>query len=486
MSLKSKTISGLLWSFVGSFTNQIVTFFVGIILARLLSPAEYGLIAMTTTFIVFSQTFVDSGFGQALIRKNNCTQNDYSTVFYFNLIVGLTIFLILFSFAGIISDFFNEPQLKNIIRVLGLDLIFSSFTIIQKTILTKQIDFKLQTKVSFVSTVISGLVGVFMAFNGFGVWSLVAKTLVATISTSSLLWMLSRWRPDFVFSKVSFKELFGFGSKMLISNLIDRIYWNIYYVVIGKFFTAKTLGFYSRAEMFKNLPSQNITFLISGVAYPALSQLQDNNEILKEKFRILVRSTMYISFFTIIFMIVAGKELILILIGEKWIQSVGYLRLLCFGALFFPLIVLNTLLLKIKGKSNWYLKTQIITKFCSIPIIILGILYGIEVLIIGTIIQQLLEFLLISIWVNKLINYNFKSQLADILPSATIITIAGICVYIFTLLSSYSLFLTFSLQIIIFLVTTIMMSILLNLEEYLFLKVLIVDFLKKTRMVKNN
>ena len=276
MSLKQKTISGLLWSFIDNFANLGITFIVGIILARLLSPKEFGLIGMLTIFIAVSQSFINSGFSQALIRKKDPSQEDYSTVFYFNMIIGVVCFLVLFLCAGLISRFFKEPQLKPLVQVLGLSLIINAFTIIQQTILTKRIDFKLQAKISIISSVVSGVTGIGMAFAGYGVWSLVIRTITMYAMSSILLWSWNRWKPDLVFSIQSFKELFSFGSNLLISGLIDTIYRNVYYLVIGKYFSAQELGYYTRADQFSSLPSSNLTSVIQRVSYPVLSSIKED------------------------------------------------------------------------------------------------------------------------------------------------------------------------------------------------------------------
>ena len=281
-SLKQKTISGLIWSFIDSIAGQGISFIVGIILARLLSPKEFGLIGMLTIFIAISQSFIDSGFRQALIRKQDCTQTDYSTVFYFNIAVGVAFYILLFAFANSISNFFHEPVLKELIKVLGLALIINSFTMIQSTLLTKRIDFKLQAKISIIASLISGIISIYMAYTGLGVWSLVALTLIKYATNSILLWYWNKWKPALLFSKKSFKELFSFGSNLLVSGLIDTIYRNIYYVIIGKYFTAVELGYYTRAEQFQSLPSANLQGIIGRVSYPVLSTLQHDLPKLKE------------------------------------------------------------------------------------------------------------------------------------------------------------------------------------------------------------
>lgn len=254
-TLKQKTVSVLIWSFIDQFANLGITFVVGIILARILSPREFGLIGMIAVFIAVSNSFINSGFGSALIRNKDCTQMDYSTVFFFNLSAGLLLFVVLFFSAPSIGNFFNEPQLIQIVRAMGLVLIIESLTLIQRTIFTKRIDLKLQARISVIASAGSGMIAVTMAYKGFVVWSLVAQQLSRQTINSALLWLWNQWKPLLVFSTQSFKELFGFGSKLLLSGLIDTFYRNIYYLVIGKYFSAQELGFYTRADQFQKLPS---------------------------------------------------------------------------------------------------------------------------------------------------------------------------------------------------------------------------------------
>ena len=306
--LKQKTIIGLFWSFLDSFSNQGVQFLVGIILARLLSPIEFGLIGMLTIFISISQSFIDSGFSRALIRKKNCTDTDYSTIFYFNLIIAVFFYFLLYIFANDIGSFFNEPKLETLLKILGIGLIFNAFGIIQRTILVKKINFKLQTKISLISSIGSGIIAISMAMFGFGVWSLVALTIARFGLNSVFLWILSKWKPILVFSMKSFKELFSFGSKLLLSGLIDTIYNNVFYLIIGKYYSAAELGFYSRADQFQALPSQNLTGMISKVTYPVLSSIQDDIPNLKLAYQRIVRSTMFIAFILMIGMAAVAKN----------------------------------------------------------------------------------------------------------------------------------------------------------------------------------
>ena len=303
---------------VDNISNLGIQFVVGIILARLLSPVEFGLVGMITVFISISLLFIDSGFSFSLIRKKECTQNDYSTVFYFNLLASLAFYTLLFFLARPISLYFKEPKLTDIIRVVGLGLIIGSISSIQRTILIKKIDFKLQTKISVISSAVSGVVAIYLAFAGFGVWSLVWKTITANLLTTILLWGWTAGIQSCGFDYKAFKEHFRFGYKLLLSNLINTVYQNIYYLLIGKYFSAVQLGYYVKAEEFSNLPSSNITNVIQRVSYPVLSQLQDQPQKLKNGYQKIIKTTMYISFVLMMGLAAAAKPLVITLIGQKW------------------------------------------------------------------------------------------------------------------------------------------------------------------------
>jgi len=429
-SLKQKTISGVLWSAVDSFSAQGITFLVGIVLARLLTPKEFGLIGMITIFIALSQSFIDSGFSSALIRKKNCTETDYSTVFYFNLITGIFLFGVLFFSAPFISNFFKEPQLKNLVQVLATVLIINSLTIIQRTTLTKRIDFKLQTKISVISSVFSGIVGITMAYNGFGVWSLAFKTISQQGMNSFLLWVWNRWRPMLVFSMQSFRELFSFGSKLLLSGLIDTAYRNIYYLVIGKYFSAQELGFYTRAQMFNDFPSKNLNSIMSRVTYPVLAQLQDEPVKLKAGYKRMIKSVMFVSMILMAGLAAIAEPLVITLIGEKWRPSIIYLQLLTFVGMMYPLHALNLNMLQVQGRSDLFLRLEIIKKLLAIPTIIIGIIWGIQIMIIGMWVNTLIAYYLNSYWTGRFIKYPMREQVADIMPGFLLAVFVGFLVYL--------------------------------------------------------
>jgi teichuronic acid exporter len=417
LSLKERTINGLKWSFIDNTSKLGLTFIIGIILARILSPREFGLLGMISIFIAIAASFVDSGFSQALIRKQNCSQEDYSTIFYFNLAVGLIFYSLLFISAESISLFFNEPLLKPMVRILGLGIIINSFTIVQTARLTKQINFKLQTKISIIATIISGIAGIVMAFLGYGVWSLVFKTIFGYLLTSILLWCWNKWIPSFTFSFTSLKDLFSFGSRLLISGLIDTTYRNLYYFVIGKYFAAEELGYYTRANQFQTLPSSNLQSIISRVSYPVLSTIQDDILKLKKSYITLIRSTMFITFILMIGMASVARPMVLTLIGEKWEPCIIYLQMLCFVGMFYPLQALNLNMLQVLGRSDLFLKIEIIKKTLAIPTIIVGIIWGVKAMIIGMMFNTIIGAYINSYWSGRFIGYPLISQIRDILPS---------------------------------------------------------------------
>jgi O-antigen/teichoic acid export membrane protein len=428
-SLKDKTIHGFKWSFTDNIVNSGITFLVGLVLARLLSPDEFGIIGMITIFIAISNSFIDSGFSNALIRKTDAKDIDYNTVFYFNIAVGLFFYCALYFGATIISSFFNEPVLIPVTRVVGIVLIINALSIIQRTIFVKQIDFKTQTKASFLSSILSGIIGIGMAFGGCGIWSLVGQQISRQFGNTLFLWIYSSWRPSWEFSKESFKEMFGFGSKLLLSGLLDTIYVNIYYLVIGRFFTANQLGQYTRADQFSSIFSSNLTSVVQRVSYPALSSIQEESEQLKSVYRKIIKTIMLVSFTCMLGLAAIAKPLLFVLIGEKWSFAVEYLQIICFSRMLYPLHALNLNILQVKGRSDLFLKLEIIKKIIGVIPIALCIIGGIKVMLYGGICISLFSYILNSYYSASLIDYSTKEQVKDILPTFCISFFVAICMW---------------------------------------------------------
>jgi teichuronic acid exporter len=474
-SLKQKTIGGLFWSFIDGFVNQGFQFIVGIVLARLLSPHDFGLIGMLTIFIAISQSFVDSGFSNALIRKKHCTQSDYSTIFYFNVSVAVLFYIMLFAFSASIASFFNEPQLKLLVQVLSLSLIVNSFSVIQRTILTKEINFKLQTIVSMVASIGSGTIAIWLALAGYGVWSLVVLTLSRAFLNSMFLWLWAKWKPALVFSRESFKELFAFGSKLLVSGLINTAYQNIYYLIIGKYFSAVELGYYTRADQFQAVPSQNLMGIIGRVSYPVLSNMQDDVPQLKIAYQKIIKSTMLITFVLMLGLAAVAKPLVLTLIGEKWLPSVIYLQLLCLVGMFYPLHSLNLNMLQVQGRSDLFLRLEIIKKILAIPTIIVGVLFGIKIMIMGMLVLNLVAYYLNSYWSGRFIGYSTWEQVKDILPSFLLAIVVALCVFVAGQLLNITNLLNLIIQIVIGGVLTIGIAEVLFMKDYLYMKEIVLE-----------
>lgn len=481
MTLKEKTISGLMWSFIDSFANKGILFIVGILLARLLLPSEFGLIGMVTIFIEISNSFMDSGFGSALIRKKECTDTDYSTVFYYNLTVGILFYGVIFLSAPAISRFFNEVLLRSLVQVLGVVVIIDSFTIIQRTILIKRLDFKLQTKISLIASIVSGVVGIVMAYMDFGVWSLVVMQISQKAVNSFFLWMWNRWCPLFVFSKDSFNELFSFGYKLLISGLIDTLYRNIYLIIIGKYFSAQELGFYTRANQFKSLPSQNITGIISRVSYPVLAQMQNDKIALKRNYQKLIKSTMLISFVLMMGMAAVAEPMVITLVGEPWRPSIIYLQLLCFVGMMYPLHALNLNMLNVQGRSDIFLKLEIIKRVLAIPVIFIGVMFGIKAMIMGLIVNTQIAYFLNSYWSGRFIGYHVLEQIMDILPSFVLAVIMGLIVAIIGVVVPFGYPTTLIVQIVSGAVLFFVMAEMTRLDSYLFMKDILYTIFTKSR-----
>jgi teichuronic acid exporter len=416
MSLKQTTLSGLLWSFLEDAARAGILFVCGIILARLLTPHEFGLIGMTTLFTGLSQVFVDSGFSQALIRKQDCTAADYSTVFIFNALVGLVCFLLLFFASRVIGRFFCEPQLAGIIQALSLVIVLGALGQVHRIQITKALDFKLLARISIVSSAVGGGLGIALAVAGYGVWSLVVMTLTRSVGELLLLWLWRRWRPSLTFCWISFRSMFAFGSRLLVGGLINMLYLHTHNLVIGKFFSAVDLGQFTQAQTFRNLPSQRLTDMVQRVSYPVLATLQDDALRLKAAYRRLIRSFMLATFVLMLGLAACAESLIITLVGEQWRPAIVYLRLLCFMGALYPLHAFNLNMLLVRGRSDLSLKLSAIKAATMIPAMALGVYLGIPAMIVAMFFVSLAGYLLTASWSGRLIGYSVAEQIRDILP----------------------------------------------------------------------
>lgn len=477
-SLKGKTIHGVIWSLIDNVSSSGVIFFVGIILARLLTPEEYGVMAMVSIFIAISNSIIDSGFSSALIRKVKVKPIEYNTVFYFNLLISLLLYICLFFISPFIALFFREPILCEVMRVIGLILIINALSIIPYTIFVREINFKTQTIISLIASVGSGVIGVWMAFSGQGVWSLVGQQLGRQCLNTLFLWFFCHWKPTVSFSMTAFKEMFGFGSKLLLSGLLDTIYKDIYYIVIGRCFSSSILGQYTRAKQFSMVFSTNLTTVVQRVSFPVLSSIQDDSIRLREAYRKVIKSTMLVSFACMLGLAAIAKPLLILLISDKWLPAVYFLQIVCFSNMLYPLHAINLNILKVKGRSDVFLKLEVIKKVLAIFPILVGVYLGIEMMLWGSVIISVISYFLNAYYSASLINYSVYEQLKDIFPSFIVSLGVGFLMWSISLLS-----ISYYLMLIIQLSTGFILAYLiynwLRLDEFLEIKSIANNYVKK-------
>ena len=477
-SLKGKTIHGVIWSLIDNVSSSGVIFFVGIILARLFTPEEYGVMAMVSIFIAISNSIIDSGFSSALIRKVKVKPIEYNTVFYFNLLISLLLYICLFFISPFIALFFREPILCEVMRVIGLILIINALSIIPYTIFVREINFKTQTIISLIASVGSGVIGVWMAFSGQGVWSLVGQQLGRQCLNTLFLWFFCHWKPTVSFSMTAFKEMFGFGSKLLLSGLLDTIYKDIYYIVIGRCFSSSILGQYTRAKQFSMVFSTNLTTVVQRVSFPVLSSIQDDSIRLREAYRKVIKSTMLVSFACMLGLAAIAKPLLILLISDKWLPAVYFLQIVCFSNMLYPLHAINLNILKVKGRSDVFLKLEVIKKVLAIFPILVGVYLGIEMMLWGSVIISVISYFLNAYYSASLINYSVYEQLKDIFPSFIVSLGVGFLMWSISLLS-----ISYYLMLIIQLSTGFILAYLiynwLRLDEFLEIKSIANNYVKK-------
>jgi O-antigen/teichoic acid export membrane protein len=478
-SLRNKTIKGTFWSAADAFLGQGITFVVGIVLARLLSPEEYGMIGICLIFTTILNGIVDSGFSNAIIRKKEATNDDYNTMFITNMVVSVVLYALLYFSAPLISSFF-QMELTSIVRVIGLVLIINGLSLTQQTNLTKKIDFKTKTKASIVSAILSGAIGIGMAYAGFGVWALVAQLLSKQTVYTIALWILNRWMPNFHFSVESFKYMWGFGWKLLVSGLLDRLWAQMYQVVVGKFYNAATLGQYTRGREYANIFSANITSIVQRVTYPVLAEVQDEKERMVSAYRKVIKVTMFVTCVCIISIGAVAEPLIYCLIGEKWHQAATFLPLICISMSLYPLHAINLNMLQVQGRSDIFLYLEIVKKIIAIGPLCIGIFYDIYWMLIGSIITGFICFFLNSYYTGKKLRYSSWKQLKDVAPSYGVALVIAITVYFLKYLP-FNHWVILPMQIIIGVIVFFIVCETTKLSEYLEIKNIALSTINKIK-----
>lgn len=411
--IRNQTIYGLKWSALERISVQGIQFLIGVILARLLPPSDFGIIAMLTIFLAISQTIIDGGFSNALIRKVDRSEADYSTVFIFNIIIGVLLCLIVVWAAPYIAAFYEMPQLSSVMKVLALTLLFNSFSVVFYAILTINIDFRSIAIANFVSAIISGVIGIVMAYQGWGVWSLVFQSVSRSVINALLVAVLAKWRPKFFFSRVSFVEMFSYGSKILISSLINTVYANLTPMIIGKFYTSKDLGYYDRGRQFGVLPINYIVQTYERVTFPIMSQLQNDDTRLIDAYRKYIKSASLIMFIVVMLIIALAKPIILLILSAKWVEAIIYLQLFCVAEMFNHVTRLNLVLLQVKGRSDLFLRLEVIKKAISLSMLLCAAPFGIIPICISQILYSQIAMYINTYYTKKLFGLSYLMQVKD-------------------------------------------------------------------------
>jgi teichuronic acid exporter len=481
MSLAQKTLSGFLWTLLSRFGTRLVILVVGIVLARILSPEDFGLIAMLGVFFAVSSSLVESGFTQALLREKTISEFDKSTAFYINISIAIVLYILLWISAPYISLFFKQPLLENLVKVMGIDLIFKSLSIVQRAVLMQQLRFKLLSAIDISVSILTGIIAILLAYNGFGVWALAIKYFLFSLFVTIAFWIKNPWFPKTFINRDSYNRLFGFGIKLVTTGLINTFYRNIYNLVIGKVFLPATLGLYDRAFMLANQVSSSIYVALGQVIYPILSKTLDDKERFKSAYRKIVISITFVNFPLTTFMVFAAEPIVIIILGDKWTGAVPFLQLLSISYFIGHISSISQDLYKILGKPEIYLKFSIINKAIVTIAILPGLYFGIWWLIAGTVFAQYIEAFMAMYFTSKEMNYTIKEQMADLLP-VSILLIPMILIYISILaLNLDSLVLEFILMVLFGFSAYILTAYLLKSNAFLQIREIVIPHLKSKK-----
>lgn len=416
-SLKGKAVKGVLWNAVNTYANQGLTFVIGIVLARLLSPSDYGLVGMTGIFFAISRVFIDSGFGSALVQKKNRSEDDYCTVFYVNLTASIFFYILLFLIAPYIADFFEQPLLRDLTRVSAITLIINALVSTSRNKLYVAVDFKTTTKVSVTTTIVAGVIALYCAYSGYGVWTFVIQGLVSAVVSALLVFYFVKWIPKRKFSVASFKSLFGYGSKILVASLISVIYDNIYNFIIGKKFSAASLGFYTRANQYASFAGSTTASILQSVAFPILSEVQDDLPRLLKAYQRYIKMVAFFVFPFLMLLCGVAKPFVVFLITEKWLPCVVFLQILCFAFIWDGIVRINLNLLYVTGRSDLVLKMEVMKKSIAFTILFIAVFFGVIGMCVGRVVYSLIAFYMNTYYTKKILNYGFRMQVKEIAPS---------------------------------------------------------------------
>ncbi|WP_026452700.1 lipopolysaccharide biosynthesis protein [Aequorivita capsosiphonis] len=478
--IKSDSLKGFSWNFVEKIFGSLIQFIFTLILARLLTPEDFGVVGLLIVFTSISQVFIESGFVQTLIQRQDVTEEDYTSVFYFNFIMSCIIYIILFFSSSYIAEFYNEPTLRLLCKISFLSIVINSLSIVPTAILTKGMNFKVLAKRTLIGNLIGGGISVFLAIIGWGIWALVFQMLISNLLKLILLWIYVDWRPIKRLIFYPIKNMYKFSLNIMFSSLLDTLTSNLHVIIIGKFYSKAQLGFYSQAYALQSVPANALVSVIRSVSFPAMSKIQNDDASLKDYFSEIQAFAFYIIFPIFIIASTLGKDLIPIVLGNKWLDSIEYFELLCYIGAFLPLYNLGMNILLVKGKSRKYLATNIVKRVVTITFVLATISYGIEILIYGQIAAVVLNSIITMYVSGKLLDYSIFSQVQAILKTILI----GLILIIFSKLSE--IYINIESHVLNLLVNTLLSltifglcSILLNVNEFHRIKRFITNKMKK-------
>ena len=470
-SIKQKTSLGLLWTTLQRLSSMLISFLSGVILARLLSPYDYGCIGMISIFMVLAWSFIDAGFGSALIQKKRPTQDDYSTIFWWNILMSLLMYVILYVASPLIASFYKIPLLCDVLRIQGLIFFIYALNIVQRVRLRKNMDFKILSIVSIITSIIALIVTIFLAYNGYGVWSLVAQNLIVAAIPSLFFWFYIRWRPKMVFSKKSFKELFNYGIYMFFVDIANNLGQKIQGLLIGRVYSPITMGFYSKADSTERLASTTITQVVGQVTFPLYAELQDDIVALRNAIKQLSMAIAYCTFPMMFLLMLLAEPIFVLLYSEKWIQSVPYFQTLCFAGLAYCLQSVNYQSISAIGKSKILFVWTMIKRGVGIGFVVVGLLlFGMKGLLIGVVLNTWFSYFVNISLVSKYIGYRWFNQLKDISPMFIVSIIASTIAYLVGTYLNYGLFVTGVVELVTFLFIYSIWTIVFKPHAFVFIK----------------
>ena len=431
-NLKHKTKVGLYWSFFNQFANNGLQFVVGIFMARMLSPEDYGITALPGVFLAIAGTLMDAGFSSALVRKPELTEKDLSTSFFYSLFVGIFCYLAIFFAAPWIANFYAIPILEPLVRVSALMFLWGPLGTPQSVLLQRKLDFKTPARISIITKIVGSVVGLAFAYLGYGLWALVIMGVVSSFLSTILTWLAVKWLPKAGWSKESFSYLWNFGNKIIVTYILDQLYQNITPIVIGKYYTPAQLGQYNRAEGYANLPSKQVTGMLQNVTFPVLSKLQEDKEKMAEKYRLMIKALSFVITPVMMGLAAIANPLVLVLIGEKWAPCIIFLQVMCFTRCLYPIHSLNVNLLMVTGRSDLYLKLEITKKILGVIMLIVTLPISVMALVWGNLVYSIVLLVVNTFYTSKLISVSLVTQLKDIIPSWLLSFVMFLCVWGYT------------------------------------------------------